>query len=147
MSMLRIYPPEFKVRVDRELCIRCKRCVMNCGWSALRFEGRVITDDDNCAGCHRCVSICPEGAVNVEKNPLHFKENSNWTPNIRKNIYKQAETGGMLLTGMGNDLPYPIYWDHLLLDACQVTNPSIDPLREPMELRTYLGRKHPDDGY
>jgi len=47
----------------------------------------------------------------------------------------------MLLTGMGNDLPYPIIWDHLLFDACQVTNPSIDPLREPMELRTYLGRK------
>lgn len=23
----------------------------------------------------------------------------------------------------------------------QVTNPSIDPLREPMELRTFLGRK------
>ena len=31
-----------------------------------------------------------------------------------------------------------------MLDACQVTNPSIDPLREPMELRTYLGRK-PDE--
>ncbi|MBM4087018.1 MAG: FMN-binding glutamate synthase family protein, partial [Planctomycetes bacterium] len=32
-------------------------------------------------------------------------------------------------------------WDHLVLNASQVTNPSIDPLREPMELRTYLGRK------
>jgi len=42
---------------------------------------------------------------------------------------------------MGNDRPYPIYWDHILLNASQVTNPSIDPLREPMELRTYLGRK------
>ena len=47
----------------------------------------------------------------------------------------------MLLTGMGCDQPYPIYFDHLLLNASQVTNPSIDPLREPMELRTYLGRK------
>ena len=35
---------------------------------------------------------------------------------------------------MGNALPYPIIFDRLLLDACQVTNPSIDPLREPMEL-------------
>jgi glutamate synthase domain-containing protein 2 len=42
---------------------------------------------------------------------------------------------------MGSDRPYPIYWDHLLLNASQVTNPSIDPLREPMELRTYLGSK------
>ena len=50
-------------------------------------------------------------------------------------------TGGILLTGMGNDRPYPIYWDHMLLNASQVTNPSIDPLREPMELKTYLGKK------
>ena len=28
-----------------------------------------------------------------------------------------------------------------LLNASQVTNPSIDPLREPMEIRTYLGAK------
>jgi glutamate synthase domain-containing protein 2 len=29
----------------------------------------------------------------------------------------------------------------MVLNASQVTNPSIDPLREPMELVTYLGRK------
>jgi glutamate synthase domain-containing protein 2 len=42
---------------------------------------------------------------------------------------------------MGCDRPHPIYFEHMLLNASQVTNPSIDPLREPMELRTYLGRK------
>lgn len=42
---------------------------------------------------------------------------------------------------MGNPQPYPIYWDKILLNASQVTNPSIDPLREPMEIRTILGRK------
>ena len=42
---------------------------------------------------------------------------------------------------MGNALPYPMIFDRLVLDACQVTNPSIDPLREPMEFRTYLGKK------
>lgn len=141
MSMVRLVPPEFMVRVDRELCIRCKRCVMNCGWNTLSFQGRVIADNYKCAGCHRCVAVCPEGAITVQEYPLDFKRNANWTPSVRKNIYRQAGSGGMLLTGMGNDLPYPIYWDHILLDACQVTNPSIDPLREPMELRTYLGRK------
>lgn len=141
MALLKIIPPEFQVHVDRERCIRCKRCVMNCGWGTLRFEGRVVADEARCAGCHRCVAVCPENAISIRENPLHFKPNANWTAAIRKNIYRQAESGGMLLTGMGNDLPYFIYWDHLLLDACQVTNPSIDPLREPMELRTYLGRK------
>ncbi len=42
---------------------------------------------------------------------------------------------------MGNDRPYVSYWDRMVLNASQVTNPSIDPLREPMELLTYLGRK------
>ncbi|HET6478028.1 MAG TPA: glutamate synthase-related protein, partial [Dehalococcoidales bacterium] len=54
---------------------------------------------------------------------------------------KQAETGGILLTGMGNDKGQRIYWDHLVLNASQVTNPSIDPLREPMELTIFLGGK------
>ena len=47
----------------------------------------------------------------------------------------------MILTGCGNDKPFRIYWDHIVLNASQVTNPSIDPLREPMELRTFLGAK------
>jgi glutamate synthase domain-containing protein 2 len=42
---------------------------------------------------------------------------------------------------MGSDRAHPIYWDKILLNASQVTNPSIDPLREPMELRTYIGSK------
>ncbi len=42
---------------------------------------------------------------------------------------------------MGCDKPNYTYWDRLLLNASQVTNPSIDPLREPMEIRTYLGAK------
>jgi glutamate synthase domain-containing protein 2 len=42
---------------------------------------------------------------------------------------------------MGNPKPFPIYWDKMLLNASQVTNPSIDPLREPMESRVLIGRK------
>ena len=29
----------------------------------------------------------------------------------------------------------------MLINASQVTNPSIDPLREPMETRVFLGNK------
>jgi len=72
---------------------------------------------------------------------MEFKLNANWNETAIKEIYKQAATGGMLLTGMGNDRNYPIFWDHILLNASQVTNPSIDPLREPIELKTFLGSK------
>jgi glutamate synthase domain-containing protein 2 len=79
--------------------------------------------------------------LTISHNPLDYRENYNWRPNVIEDILKQAETGGMLLSGMGNDKGQRIYWDHLVLNASQVTNPSIDPLREPMELTTYLGRK------
>ena len=59
-------------------------------------------------------------------------------------VYKQAETGGVLLSAMGNPKEYPVYWDKILLNASQVTNPPIDPLREPMETKVFLGKKPKD---
>ncbi len=134
-------PPEFIVKIDYDTCRRCRRCVMNCSFGCMQFKDRVVPDHKKCVACHRCVTFCPESAISITKNELAYKDNANWLPETRQNILKQAETGGILLTGMGNPRPYQILWDHMLIDACQVTNPSIDPLREPMELRTFLGRK------
>ncbi len=136
-----VLSPEFKVVIDRERCIKCKRCVIGCGFGTLSFADRVIADDSKCVACHYCVTHCPTGAIVIQDYPLAYKGNADWSVGLRKNRWKQSETGGVLLTGMGNDQPYPIIFDHLVLDACQVTNPSIDPLREPMELRTFIGRK------
>jgi glutamate synthase domain-containing protein 2 len=119
-------------------------CVRQCAFEGHTYDpvsDEVSSHEEVCVGCHRCVTLCPTNALTVRQNPLDFRSNGNWTGWAIRNIFKQAETGGVLLTGMGNDRPYPVYWDHLLLNASQVTNPSIDPLREPMELRTYLGRK------
>jgi len=85
--------------------------------------------------------MCPTGAISIEKNPNPYRDNANWTYEAIKDIKKQAETGGVLLTGMGSDKPNLAYWNRILVNASQVTNPSIDPLREPMEMRTYLGAK------
>jgi glutamate synthase domain-containing protein 2 len=38
-------------------------------------------------------------------------------------------------------MPYGMIFDDLILDSAQVTNPSIDPLREEVETRSYLGRR------
>jgi glutamate synthase domain-containing protein 2 len=142
--MISQVPPEFTVNINEKKCVRCKRCTKECGFSALTYSKEfdcIVADDSLCVACQRCTTFCPKHAIRIEHNPLTFKPNANFTDDIRKNILKQAETGGILATGMGTDKPYPILWDHMLIDACQVTNPSIDPLREPMELRTYLGKK------
>ncbi len=136
--------PEFIIERNDARCIRCQVCVRQCANLAHIYdqeEDRVLADDSKCVNCHRCVTLCPTRAITIRKNPLEFKENASWTATAIREIYKQAETGGILLTGMGNDKPYPIYWDRMLINASQVTNPSIDPLREPMELKTFLGRK------
>ncbi len=136
--------PEFKVEIDYNKCHKCGRCVQQCGWGVYSFNERPFPDDSKCRACHRCVTYCPAHCITIKKNDLALRENANWSSEQRKNIWRQAESGGVMLTGMGNDKKYTSYFDHLVLDACQVTNPSIDPLREPMELRTYLGRK-PDN--
>lgn len=136
--------PEFTIIRDQERCITCQVCVRQCSNDVHLYDPEddwVYSDYSRCAGCHRCVTLCPTRAITILKNPLDFRQNANWTPPTIRNIYKQAETGGILLSGMGCDQPYRIYFDHILLNASQVTNPSIDPLREPMELRTFIGRK------
>ncbi len=136
--------PQFIIDRNRDRCIDCKVCVNQCANEAHIYdeeEGRVISDDSRCIGCHRCVALCPTRALSVRKYPLEYREHHTWTASDIDLIYKQAASGGILLTGMGTDKNYRIYWDHLLLNASQVTNPSIDPLREPMELKTFLGRK------
>ena len=133
--------PEFKVEIDYDKCHKCGRCVQQCGWGVYSFNERPFPDDIKCRACHRCVTYCPAHCITIKKNDLALRENANWSSEQRKNVWRQAESGGVMLTGMGNDKPYLSIFDHLVLDACQVTNPSIDPLREPMELRTYLGRK------
>ncbi len=137
-------PSKFIVERDPARCIRCQVCVNQCSFDTHYYDAEddeVRSREENCVGCHRCVVFCPTRALTIRRNPLEYRDNYNWRPESIEDIIKQAETGGVLLTGMGDDKSQRIYWDHLVINASQVTNPSIDPLREPMELTTYLGRK------
>jgi glutamate synthase domain-containing protein 2 len=136
--------PKFIIKRDPERCIQCKVCVNQCSFDTNYYDAEdneVKSREENCVGCHRCEVFCPTQALTILRNPQEYRQNYNWRPEVVEDILKQAETGGVLLTGMGDDKGQRVYWDHLVLNASQVTNPSIDPLREPMELTTYLGRK------
>jgi glutamate synthase domain-containing protein 2 len=134
-------PPEFHIVVDADRCQLCGRCAQECSFGAIRKTERVEADDRKCVACQRCVATCPQGAIMVVKHPLAYAPHGTWSEKFRRDIWRQAETGRALLGGTGTPLSYPTLFDHILIDSCQVTNPPIDPLREPMELRTYIGRR------
>ena len=136
--------PEYIVERDPDRCIKCKVCVNQCSYDTHCYDPEddcMISRSENCVNCQRCATFCPTQAITIRENPNRYRSNANWTQEALTGIKKQAETGGVVLTGMGCDKPNLTYWDRILLNASQVTNPSIDPLREPMELRTYIGSK------
>ena len=142
--MAMLFYPEFEVVRNENRCIACRVCERQCANEVHTFDpesGLMLSDETKCVDCQRCVSLCPTRALKIVKSDCTFRENANWQNDTIKEIYKQASSGGVLLSSMGNPKPFPVYWDKILINASQVTNPSIDPLREPMETKVFLGKK------
>ena len=136
--------PEFEVVRNTNRCIACRVCERQCANEVHRYDpdaGCMVCDESKCVNCQRCVSLCPTRALKIVKSDCTLRENANWQNDTIREIYKQANSGGVLLSSMGNPKEFPVYWDKILLNASQVTNPPIDPLREPMETKVFLGRK------
>ena len=98
--------PEFIIERDQDRCIACQVCVRQCANDVHSYDvddDWVYSAEHSCVGCHRCVTLCPTHALTIRRTPLDFRANANWTAQRLTDIYKQAETGGILLTGMGCD--------------------------------------------
>ncbi len=142
--MALLFYPEFEVIRNENRCIACRVCERQCANEVHTFDdktGLMLSDETRCVNCQRCVSLCPTRALKIVKSDCTFRENANWQEDTIKEIYKQANSGGVLLSSMGSPKPLPVYFDKILINASQVTNPSIDPLREPMETKVFLGKK------
>lgn len=136
--------PEFEVVRNDSRCIQCRVCERQCANAVHCYDAELDllrSDESKCVNCQRCVSLCPTRALKIVRSDCRLRENANWDEDTIREVYKQAGSGGVLLSSMGNPKPLPVYWDKILINASQVTNPSIDPLREPMETRVFLGKK------
>lgn len=136
--------PNYEIVRNETRCISCRICEFQCANNVHSYDAEhklMLADESRCVNCQRCVAFCPVKALKIVKSDCHLRENDNWQEDVIKEIYKQANSGGILLSSMGNPKPMPVYWDKILINASQVTNPSIDPLREPMETKVFLGKK------
>ncbi|MBR7021728.1 MAG: alpha-hydroxy-acid oxidizing protein [Lachnospiraceae bacterium] len=136
--------PEYEVVRNQNRCIACRVCERQCANEVHSYDEDnkvMVSDESKCVNCQRCVSLCPTRALKIVKSDCRLRENANWQDDTIKEIYKQASSGGVLLSSMGNPKPLPVYWDKILINASQVTNPPIDPLREPMETQVTLGKR------
>lgn len=138
------FSARFEVLRNPDKCIKCRACERQCSNEVHYYDSdydKMLANEANCVDCQRCVCICPTGALKIRKNENTFNESVNYTQQVMIENYRQAESGGVLLSSMGTPKDYPVYWDKMLINASQVTNPSIDPLREPMETKVFLGKK------
>lgn len=136
--------PQFEGIRRAERCTNCRICERQCANGVHRFDAErktMVSDESKCVNCQRCVCFCPTHALKIQRSSCALRENDNWDEETVKELYRQAGSGGVLLSSMGNPKRFPVYWDKILINASQVTNPPIDPLREPMETRVFLGRK------
>ncbi len=51
------------VRVIKEKCAGCTKCVRNCPFDAISMEGRLAVIGQACTECGACVDVCPFGAI------------------------------------------------------------------------------------
>lgn len=141
---IRYIHSEFEISRNAIKCTKCGKCIDECANNVHIYDkdnDYFRCEDWKCVNCHRCISLCPERALKIVRTDHCFRENANWSEKSIYEIYRQAETGGVLLASMGNPEKYPVYFDRMLINASQVTNPPIDPLREPMETKVFLGGK------
>ena len=103
--------PLFEVIRDNDKCIRCRVCERQCANEVHKYDpdlDKMTADEFKCVDCQRCVCLCPTRALKIRSNENQFRQNANWSMQIMDEVYKQAGSGGVLLSAMGTPKEYPV---------------------------------------
>ena len=102
--------PGFEVTQNETRCIPCRICQQQCANGVHSYNSetkQMVCDESNCVNCQRCVSFCPTRALKIVKSDCSLRENANWSENMMKEIYKQANSGGVLLLPWETQILFP----------------------------------------
>jgi ferredoxin/flavodoxin len=73
-----------KKSVDKDLCVKCKKCVAQCPYGAVKMEALPVFNESKCHGCFACYNVCPKKAIYTK----HFKQFANYPKPIPQLISK-----------------------------------------------------------
>jgi len=54
-----------KAYIDKEVCIKCDQCVLNCRFGAIEAGDFYKVNTYSCEGCSVCEYVCPTGAITM----------------------------------------------------------------------------------
>lgn len=134
-----------------EGCLKCAKCVKKeCVYKVYEkrsLDGRQMLDslDSICQDCFRCVQGCPNKLIHKGLNPAYKAlGDAYWTPDILSNIWYQAETGRIPVSGAGYGGPFSgPGFDSMWTDMSEIVRPTRDGIhgREYISTLVDLGRK------
>lgn len=83
----------YKVKIDTEKCIKCKRCISVCPINALHdliIDNEKETPEITCNKCGNCISICPVKAISYDFRGIkNIKKQKNIIRPIEKIVKNQ----------------------------------------------------------
>lgn len=133
-----------------EGCLKCVKCVKKeCVYKV--YEKRALdaqlvdTLDSICKDCFRCVQNCPNRLIEKGFNPAWKAAGDDyWTPEVLSNLWFQAETGRIPVSGAGYGGPFSgPGFDAMWTDMSEIVRPTRDGIhgREYISTTVDLGRK------
>ena len=93
--------PDYEILRDPSRCVKCRVCERQCANEVHRFDedlNMMLADEDKCVDCLRCVTLCPTRALKIRENEQIFRPNANWRTQTIKEVYRQADSGAVLLS-------------------------------------------------
>ncbi len=129
---------------DRDICIKCLRCVGVCPRLSLRIYNNMptrakfdATIDNSCTGCGYCSMVCPTNAV--YQIYVDEKAEGNWSFSNVKDVLYLAETGKIKIEGEGTSRRV-LNFDKLVFVPAQLNKkPLLN--KEEVNTKIIIGKK------
>ena len=128
----------------------CRVCERQCANEVHTYDadGRVmLSDETKCVELPKMRFDVPDThALKIVQSDCAFRKTRNWPDDtIKRNIQASRERRRLCSSLWATHARCPFTGTKYSQTRLQVTNPSIDPLREPMETKVFFGQKPAKD--